>query len=582
MTAAAPTLTATRAELDAVAEWLRENQRPCPVIHSLTPEQGLYLHRQGEDVLATEVAERNRIIGLMESDPLRYGHVPECWNDAERIHTEAILTAIFGGGGSSKTTFSAKLGVKKCLTKPGAKVLWLHEAEQASIDIQQRMVYDYLPPEWKRLKKKSYDRVTSMGYSRATGFSNNKFVLPNGSLGKFGNYNQDVADYEGYGWDLVLADENLPLGWLKTLLFRLPRCGGKLVWTFTPIHGITPAIKEVVTGAKIRETRKAELLDQTKVHVVGCPRGHMPYIQEGVWCDSRIIYFFTEMNPWSGYEQHKKIMAKATTEEVERRTYGWARNSIGKMFPKFGDYNIIPPDRVPKEVTRYVFKDPASARNAFITWVAVDRHRRHYIYREWPDAKQYGEWAITSEDSKKWDGDPGPAQRPLGLGIADYKREMLLAEGNRYANGRWSMDGERILERRGDPRAMAAPSGSDETGGATIFDRYLEAQQDSNGWEMPPMDFIPAPGYHIHRGVEAINDLLSWNPNEPVTALVNEPRLYVTTNCRNTIWALENWTGADGEKGACKDPIDNVRMMATSDLHHYDPTTRVSTGGGSY
>jgi hypothetical protein len=548
----------------------------------LEPEQALWLHRNNQTELQEIIGERNRVIDLMERDPLRYGFIPECWNDAEKLSQESLLTAIYGGNGSSKTWACSYFGVKKCVSKPGAKVLWLHESEQSSIDIQQVAVRHYLPIEWKNHKKKSYDRTTSLGYTRATGFSNNKFVLPNGSLGKFGNYNQDVADYEGYGWDLVLADENLPLGWLKTLLYRLPRCGGKLVWSFTPIRGITPAIKEVVTGAKIRETRKAELLSQEKVHVTGCPKGHMPYIQEGVWCDSRIIYFFTEMNPWSGYEQHKKIMLKATQEEVERRTYGWARNSIGKRFPKFDNNNIIPLDKLPKEVTRYVFKDPASARNAFIIWVAVDPHGRHYIYREWPEITKYGEWAVTSEDSKKWDGDPGPAQRPLGFGVADYKREMLVLEGNRWNGKAWDMVGEKIFERRGDPRAMAAPSGMDETGGASMFDRYREPQKDSNGWDMPPMDFQPAPGYHIDRGVEAINDLLAWNPNEPPTALVNEPRLYVTENCRNTIWALENWTGADGERGACKDAVDTVRMMATSDLFYHNPKMKVSSGGGGY
>jgi hypothetical protein len=409
-------------------------------------------------------------------------------------------------------------------------------------------------------------------------------VLPNGSMGKFGNYNQDVADYEGHGWDLVIADENLPLGWLKTLLYRLPRCGGKMIWSFTPIHGITPAIKEVVTGAKIASTKKAELLDQSKVHVVGCPRGHMPYIQEGVWCDSRIIYFFTEMNPWSGYEQHKKIMLKATQEEVERRTYGWARNSIGKRFPKFGDANIIAPDKVPKEVTRYLIKDPASARNAFIIWVAVDKQGRHYVYREWPSVDKYGEWAVTSENSKKWDGDPGPAQRPLGFGISDYKQVILTEEGHTWTGNSWDgTKAEVIFQRLGDPRAMAEPSSSDETGGSSIFDRYLETQTDKAGNTVgPSMDFMPAPGYHIDRGVEMINDLLAWNPSEPKCALINEPRLYVTSNCRNMIWALENWTGADGEKGACKDCVDALRYAATADLGYVDPNMQVSFGGGSY
>ena len=31
------------------------------------------------------------------------------------------------------------------------------------------------------------------------------------------------------------------------------------------------------------------------------------------------------------------------------------------------------------------------------------------------------------------------------------------------------------------------------------------------------------------------------------------------------IYALENWTGADGEKGACKDPVDLLRYLFMSE-----------------
>jgi hypothetical protein len=32
--------------------------------------------------------------------------------------------------------------------------------------------------------------------------------------------------------------------------------------------------------------------------------------------------------------------------------------------------------------------------------VAVDKHRNHYIYRDWPDLASYGEWATPSETLK--------------------------------------------------------------------------------------------------------------------------------------------------------------------------------------
>lgn len=586
----------TTAELEAARKWFAENVKTCPVIPPglkgaerfwpLTPEKVLGLSKQNKEQTTALINAINQQISLMEMDPLYYGYEPSCWADADALVKDSLLTCIFGGNGSSKTFYAARCGIKKMLEKPNAKVLWLHEAQDPSVDIQQAAVYNYLPSRFKRMKFRKSDRVTKINYSKSTGFlaaQGHKFVLPNGSLGMFGYYNQDIKVCEGYGWDLVLADEDLPLGWLKTLLFRLPRQGGKMIWTFTPIRGITPAIKDVVDGAKTLKSLPAELLDPKKVHVPGSPKGQMPYIQQGEGLGAKIIYFFTEMNPWSGYQDHKKVLAKATVEEIERRTYGWARQTIGKRFPKFGAHNIV--SEVPPNLTRYVFKDPASARNAFIMWVGVDKHRRHYIYREWPDVETYGEWAVTSESSKRFDGDMGPGQKCLGLGIVGYKRTMLAAEGNTWTGTNWTENEktETIFLRYGDSRAMASPSGVEEGEGTAMFDRYREAQTDKDGnIEGPSMDFLPAPGYHIDRGVEMVNDLLNYDANEPITAMINEPRLYVHKRCKNIIWAMQNWTGLDGEKGASKDPVDNVRMMATADLQYHDPKAQVSYGGGSY
>jgi hypothetical protein len=56
--------------------------------------------------------------------------------------------------------------------------------------------------------------------------------------------------------------------------------------------------------------------------------------------------------------------------------------------------------KIPEQVTRYMFTDPAGARNWATLWVAVDKHRNHYIYRDWPDLASYGEWATPSETLK--------------------------------------------------------------------------------------------------------------------------------------------------------------------------------------
>ena len=246
--------------LDAQADALEAELQPTPWPAMPWPfGRDHYLRAvQNKDVLGELIEAykaREEAIERAVVDPLRYGFVIPWWKRAEALTLTTPLLCLFGGNGSGKTRFLAWYGVKKLLEKRGAKVLWLHEAEKASIDVQQPEIYAYLPPEWKA--QRSRGRVTNLDYTVKNGFPNGRFVCPNGSVGVFGYYGQQVKDYEGGGWDLILADENMPLEWLKTLMFRLPRKGGKMVWGYTPINGITPAIREIVGTANTIEHRRA-------------------------------------------------------------------------------------------------------------------------------------------------------------------------------------------------------------------------------------------------------------------------------------------------------------------------------------
>jgi hypothetical protein len=564
-------------------EKLLELLKPSPhrVLPVLTRDQIISLLRQpdGEEQLFALFKKREEAIKREETDPYRFGMVLPPWRDAISLLNECMLLAVFGGNRASKTEFGAYIGVDKLVMKAGANVLWLHESEQTSVDVQQIAVQKYLPAEWKNLKKGA---VTNVSYTRKNGFSDNKFVLPNRSVGKFGSYKQDIADYEGLEYDLIIADENLPLYWLRTLLVRLATRQGKFIWSFTPIRGVTPAVKELTEGAKTLESRPAELLEQDRVHVPDCPAGHMPYVQKSIYPDTRLIYFHSIMNPYGGYETLKKILTGMERADRERRGYGYARNTVQTLFPQFSSINVIEADKVPERVTRYQFADPAGARNMFMIWVAVDEHGRHFIYREWPDVKRYGEWALPSEDNRKWDGIPGPAQPTLGFGVAEYKRMILEEEGNKY-DGTWDYCGEKIEQRFMDPRSGKSQSIAETTHGSSLMDRMVDEQFDERKQMVgPSMDFTPAPGLQEGEGFHAINDLLSYDRNQPITAFVNEPKLYVVKACFNTIWALKNYTSNDGEKAACKDPIDDVRYMATAKLQYLDPERVRHSGGGSY
>ena len=564
---------------------------PHPVLKLPTREQALAL---GRDELERVLLEREKLIALERDDAFRYGFYLSCWNDADTLMEECLLTAIFGGNGAGKSYYLARKGVEMMLKKAGSKVLWLHESEKPALDVQHAPVWHYLPSEFREPTTRR-SRVRNVTYTVKNGFSDCRFVLPNGSIGMFGTYNQDVAQYEGTGWSLICADENMPLSWLKTLLYRLPRCQGKFLWGYTPLHGITPAIRHITEGAVTERTMPAPLLPPDRRNVPDCPPGTMPYIQRSVWDAVKIIYFPSDANPYAHVEEHTKLVVRGGTAEIEKRFYGYARNTLKAAFPKFGAVHIVAPEKVPRErVTRRLYADPAGARNMFMIWVATDEFERRFVYRDWPDLEHFGEWAVAAEDANKWDGAPGPAQPTLGYGIIDYKRIILEAEGNKLGtDGTWEMCGEEIFERRMDPRSGAAQSMNEREGGTSIMDLMLEEQHSvaseqsgsgrTDGKPIgPSLDFAAALGISIEQGLICINDLLAYNQEEEVCPILNEPKLYISSACQNLVWALQNYTGHDGEKAACKDPIDCLRYMATDDCEYIDPAAMRTAGGGSY
>ena len=69
------------------------------------------------------------------------------------------------------------------------------------------------------------------------------------------------------------------------------------------------------------------------------------------------------------------------------------------------------------------------------------------------------------------------------------------------------------------------------------------------------LEMCLAPGIDIAERVAMVNSLLDYDENDQ-GEIVNPPRLYISERCKNLIFAVEYWTGADGQKGATKDPVD--------------------------
>ncbi len=556
------------------------NQTPDAMIPALSDlEIETLLQSKGVDFVMDFLQRREKSIALAKEDPLNYGFELECWKEARSQLTEADELLVLGGNRAGKTEWAAKL-VSETLTQKENAVVWcLHSSLPSSIELQQPVVRRYLPPQWRAMGKRG--QVANVSFTVKNGFSEQVFVLPNGSRCRFLNYTQDIRVLEGGECDLIWCDELVPLTWLETLRFRIVTRQGKLVITFTPVKGYSMTVKDYIAGSSVIKTRHSELLPDT-VNVQNCPVGTMPYVMQPYRKNARAMTFFSEDNPYGGYENIKKMLDGKPSSEIKIRAYGWAEKLDGNTFAKFDEaVHVIPPNKVPKEGTRYCSCDPAGLKNWFIKWYLVDEIGRVFLYREWPDRRIYGEWALPSE---KPDGSPGPAQtNEQGRSIVGYKRLILELEGWKWNEelGEWDgKNAEDIAARYIDPRMGGAEVPSAEEGTSIIS--LMEDIQQKDGQNIgPSMVWLRADGGSIDEGIQMINDYMDFDDSESINVM-NSPRFFVTDECEQSIFAYHEYTGKDGLKGAMKDVIDPDRYFLKSGPVYYDTNVPLFTDGGGY
>jgi len=528
-----------------------------PVLIKPTPEQlKVLVQKRGADFVAKFLQDREDKILAEKLDPYRHGYEPKHWADADKLLSEFDEVCVMGGNRAGKTEWAAKKVMQILTAKPDARVWCLHTTSQSSIQMQQNVIWKYMPAELKTAKK---TKITNISYSQKNGFSDNTFILPNKSQCFFMNYAQDKKVIEGGEVDFIWCDELVPLDWIETLRYRIVTRRGKMAVTFTPVQGYSQVVKDYVSGCKVKEQRKATLLDQAHQHVSGCNKGNMPYIAHSFRKNSACIWFHSDLNPYNPFDQLAKTLEGKNSNEIKIRAYGWAENTIGSQFPRFDDHNVLPADKIPTEGTDYMVCDPAGARNWFMIWARAAKDGNIYIFREFPDISM-GEWTVPSE---KADGKAGTAQRNgAGMGIEQYKELIRDLE-----------DGKEPERRFIDPRAGGTQAvGRD--GGTTLIE-LLDSGDN-------PMFFEPAAGLRLEEGITIINDWLSYDPSQP-RSVINQPKLYISEECQNLIYSMREWTGADGEKGASKDPIDCLRYLAVMAPEYNDiDTYRGSNQGFSY
>lgn len=555
--------------------------------------------------IAALFVAREKSIREAREDRYNFGWEWSCWKRADRYlpinpatqdpvdgvwrpQTSYRLLPILGGNRASKSEWAIKRCVQSLVKFPRSRMIFLCQKLETSRQIQQEYVWNYMPKELKALNyQRDKSRIHYIKYQKGTGFSDQKFVLPNGSEGIFLVYTQSPSDYEGIqigcpdvpgaiAWN---ADESLPLDWLQLLTTRSATYDGTGIWTFTAVDGMTPALKETLGDGKVLESRHAEALADRQ-NLPDIPKGHMPTVQMGSRPNIVAVYFHTDENPVGGYQ---RVLADCEGKPIyfkERKLYGYARELKGRIITHFGAWNIVKPENVPSKGTIYMHCDPATSRNWFMLWVKVDPEGRVWVIDEWPSMEEFGEWATTTARSpgesggRGWDGDVGPAQEPVGYGTGQYKNLMLERE-----------KGALVFRRTVDRRAGPSPI-PQEMGESTCTWEQLNSPQvdPQTGRELSPalvFDLAGGPGLEDD-GLELVKQALYVDRDKPLDPLSNFPKLFVVDKCQNLIWALQNYTGRDGQKGACKDPIDCLRDLFCSGLEYQTPAMYGSSGGGSY
>jgi hypothetical protein len=536
-------------------------------VRRLSAEQFTEFHRLFEERIRLE-----------QEDPYRYGYVIPIWETADRQFAElreqfpkgVIELLILGGNRASKSRYLARRAVEVMVNTPGAKVWCLQSTESSSMQNQQPYIWEYLPAEWKPAASGKMRKgvVTNITYSQKGGFTENSFVLPNGSQCWFKFYSMDVKAIEGAELTYCWADELVSPEWIEALRFRLITRNGELAVGFTPILGYTDTVAEYLAGAVTLEDAPAELVLDLKGQPIRVPR-----VQQCSKPTARVVYFHTADNPFGNYEAMKTELVKSPKDRVLMRAYGVPTKKAANMFAKFNtSVHVVSPDKIPRTGVNYHVVDPCSGRNWFMIWARFDAAGRCFVYDEWPSQIREvpgvglpGPWAIPGGNNP--DGQAGDAQRSFGFGLSHYKLEIENTEARHARESDDFSVFERIMDSRYGNAATVAREGA-----TTLIEECAEIG----------LNFTAAPGDNIAEGVTMIINWLSYNDDQEISAL-NQPALYISSDCKNMIFALSQYTGTGNTKTAgSKDAIDVLRYLVLSGAAYIDTKDLECKPAGSY
>jgi hypothetical protein len=543
------------------------------------------------------------------------------------LPNRVLVFYVLGGMRSGKTDVGGKrlaqhTAAYERLTPVGQYKVWawgIHQNEKRSQDLGQKRAHDYLPRAW-RDAKFTKKMGAAFSYFSGKGFTGNQFVV-DGRLCQFMFAGMDPTVLQGPELTFAWLDEELPpsicttveerlsthaaqagnrrhIELVKGILVKL-EAGQKIrpdevaalhlgvcLHTFTPKEGWTKVVADALNGAETLEEEMAPALPiEGPVRGDGTREvtGYMtaPRVKQCKDPAKMIFYIWTQDNPFGGYEALLGTYKNKTEQERRVALYGDVQKDWKTAYPKYetAKHAALTLAQAPRDVTIRRYVDAAEARPLFTVWMGTDRVGRDYVLNEWPREGDYipgvgdpGAWAEPSAGEKK-DGDAGPAQKLIWFGYRDYiqeweRVERQLAAWKSGVDDPFSLSLEelkkwepvKVYEEQMDSRLGNAPT-MNEGGKSTMMDDFNDLG----------CDFVPAAGDRLKEGDKKINDALRDMSEEDGErggrghGLFSGPRLLVCEHCLAIRFMLENYTGLDGAKGACKDARDALVFHLTND-----------------
>ena len=129
--------------------------------------------------------------------------------------------------------FIAAVIVRLLLEKTSSRAVCFHEDLRKSIEIQQYLIWDNLPQEFRQTIR---TRVAYISYNEKYGFADGSFAQTNRSLCPFMNYERGAEILEGQSPDIIWCAGEVPLDFLELSQIRVsPQIGSVIL---TPNRGI--------------------------------------------------------------------------------------------------------------------------------------------------------------------------------------------------------------------------------------------------------------------------------------------------------------------------------------------------------